>query len=147
MSDTQNLKLSALDEDDLRVVSSLMQDSIIKAGEWLYDSHARSFSCLGLRFCHEKGQKPLRAPAVLRIDGVLMIRSKGLDSQKNSERVLSLLSIGFVKHPEPDCVPAGQIILQFAPAGQIAIYVECIDVLLMDRSAPRSARSKPQHKL
>jgi hypothetical protein len=146
MLDPGLLRLSALDEDDLHVVSSLLQDCIIKAGDWLYDPKTRSFIFLGLRFCHEKGPKPHRAATALRMDGVLAVRSKGLQTHSGSEQILSLLSLSFIKHPESHCAPEGEIVIKFAGNGEIVIRVECIDVLLVDRSVPRPARSKPKHE-
>jgi hypothetical protein len=145
MTHGQTIRLCALDETDLEVISSLMQDCLIKVGDWLYDPNLRSFTCLGLRYCHELGQKSQRASAVLRIDGVLGVRSRGLQTEKSSEKIISLLSIRYIKHPDPECAPEGELVLTFAEKGEIVLKVECVDVLLMDRGAARPAKSKPKH--
>ncbi len=55
------LKLKAFDEDDLVIISSLCQDSIIKEHEYGYDEKSKRFAILMNRFCHESNdQKRIR---------------------------------------------------------------------------------------
>jgi len=51
------LKLKAFDEDDLIIISSLCQDSIIKEHEYGYDEKSKRFAILLNRFCHESNDQ------------------------------------------------------------------------------------------
>ena len=137
------LRLMAEAADDVSPLSALLQDAALRAGDMEYDARGRHFTVRMNRFCHEsKTTVPLRAPSVLRINGVTRIQRRGFDSSA-SGAPLSLLGIGV----EALEAPAHALILRFAGPGSrdIRIEVECLDVLMMDLAAPRRAKSKPVH--
>ncbi|MBW8733432.1 MAG: DUF2948 family protein [Asticcacaulis sp.] len=137
------LRLMAEAADDLPPISALLQDAALRAGDMEYDPAGRHFTLRMNRFCHETGTTvPLRAPSVLRINGVTRVLRRGFDP-KAAGAPLSVL--GITAEVVDD--PAHALVLHFAGGGErdIRIDVECIDVLLMDLAAPRRARSKPVH--
>ena len=51
---SSNLKLIAQDEEQLTIISSLTQDSIIKTNEMGYDNKTKRFALLMNRYRHEE---------------------------------------------------------------------------------------------
>ena len=110
------LKLAALDEKDLEVISACAQDSVMKTGEIQYQAKGGRLVLPLNRFVWErepraKGQPAERRRAVLHFDRVTSVKSTGIDRSK-PETVLSLLAIRFL----PDETPSGKIELIFAQA-------------------------------
>ena len=137
----QKMRLMAQSEDDLSALSTLLQDAVIIDKGVIYDPKAHSFTLYLNRFCHEQiGAAPLRSACVLQFNSVLRVVSRGVDLANP----LSLLHI----KPRPQELPDYIIDLVFAgqSATDIRLYVECIDVLLLDLVAPRRAKSTPRHE-
>jgi hypothetical protein len=124
-----SLKLFALDEKDLEIISACVQDSVLKTGEISYDAKPRA-----------KGQPAERRRAVLHFDRVLSVKSSGLDRSK-PDTVLSLLALRFL----PDDAPSGNIELLFAEGKSMLLDVECLEVQLADIGGRWAAQAKPKH--
>lgn len=136
------LRLMAQAAEDVPPISALLQDAALRVGDMEYDAEGRHFTVRMNRFCHESTTSvPLRAPSVLRINGISRIQRRGLEPTMQGAP-LSLLGI----EVEAQDLPAHALILHFAGADRdIRLEVECIDVLMMDLAAPRRAKSKPVH--
>ncbi|MGV6839319.1 MAG: DUF2948 family protein [Planktomarina sp.] len=142
------LRLHVMDAADLQVLSALAQDAVFPMAEVSWNAAQRRFSLLINRFRWEdaanaeaRGRAYERVQSVLVFDGVMAVRSNGV--QKGEDVVLSLLSIDFA--PGED--GAGQIILNLAGDGGIALDVETIEAQLRDVTRPYVAPSgaKPSH--
>ncbi len=72
---------------------------------------------------------------------MLKVGVRGLD-RSNPDAFAVLLSVDFDAAPEP---PGGVIRLMFAGGGEIALNVECVDVILADVSRPWPTRRRPKH--
>lgn len=142
------VNLAALDEDDLKVVSSLAQDAVFPITEMAWRAGQRRFAILLNRFRWEdEGQgrhAPERVQAVLVIDNVLGVASQGID-RSDKELILSLLAVGF----EPGDEGAGHVVLTLAGDGAIRLKVEALEVTLRDVTRPYRAPSgkAPRHDL
>ncbi|PKA40821.1 DUF2948 family protein [Rhizobium sullae] len=140
-----DLKLLALDSEDLAVVSAHMQDSVFKVGDMTWSPRSGQFSIAANRFVWEdalnKGKGFERHRAALVLKRVLAVRSAGIDRKRRDE-VLSLLSIGFEQKGEG---PEGTIELTLAGTAEILLDVECIEVLLADIGGAWETTSKPRH--
>jgi len=140
------LRLQAMDGDDLKVVSSLVQDAVFPATEMTWQAAKRRFAVLLNRFRWEdaKAGRAERVQALLVADGVLKVSSTGI-SPKDKDVVLSLLAVDFV--PGED--GTGVLNLTLAGDGVIALTVECLDVTLKDVTRPYQAvsRKAPSHDL
>ena len=97
------LRLIALDEQDLEVVSSHLQDAVVRVGEMAYVPSQKRFAAILNRFNWEKATKTAaneneRRRTALRFDRVLGAQIKSLRPSA-SDRVLSLLAeqAGLVK--------------------------------------------------
>lgn len=140
------LKLVALDEDDLKIVSAHVQDAVMKVADLEFAPKGRHFTVAMNRFAWEKAggvfsRRNERHRAVLNFDRVLSVRSTGID-MKEPENVLSLLAVQFV----PGDPPAGSIDLIFAGNATVRLEVECIEARLADVGGAWTAAARPTHR-
>ncbi len=143
---TNRLKLIALDEEDLEVVSSHLQDAVVLVGEMAYQPSRKRFAAVLNRFNWEKALAGDKAEAnerrrtTLRFERVLGAQLKSLKPSA-SDRVLSLLALRF----EPSEHPGGYVTLTFSGGASIRLQVECIEAELTDLGPAWTTRSRPQH--
>lgn len=138
------LKLLALDDEDLQVVSSHLQDAVVRVGDIAYVPSQKRFAAIVNRFDWasartEDGHYRRRRTA-LRFDRVLGAKHKGLGPEK-PDLVLSLLAIRFVE----DNAPSGHIVLFFSGGITIELDVECVEAELRDLGPSWETRHKPEH--
>ena len=140
------LKLIALDDQDLSIVSAHVQDAVLKVSDLEFLPAAKRFLLTMNRFVWEAKsglfrQHNERRQAVLHFDRVLGAKTSGIDRDKPAE-VLSLLAISFIEISKP----AGIVELIFAGGGAIMLDVECIEARLADIGGAWEATSRPVHK-
>lgn len=139
------LKLLALDGEDLAVISTHMQDSVFKLADASYDAKRGQFSISVNRFVWEmasvKGRPFERRRSILMLKRVQAVRSHDID-RTNKDAVHSLLAIRFT---QKDDGPDGTVELTLAGGGAIALDVECIEAQLADAGGSWETASKPQH--
>ncbi len=144
------LKLIALDEEDLKVVSAHLQDAVGRIADVVYDRPARRFAMVLNRFdwadptalsssAKDAGEYR-RRQCGFRFERVSAVRSKGID-REDRKGVLSLLAIDFAQGE----APSGRVTLYFSGGPQIELDVECIEAELRDLGAAWTTASKPQH--
>jgi len=145
------LRLMVVGEEDLAVVSSLVQDAVVQASDMNWLKRERRFALLLNRFRWEDSAaakvagRPLeRVQSILYVDGVLNAQTQGV-SPGDADTVLSLLSVTFAAGEDA----AGVVELTFAGDGALRFDVECLDVKLKDVSRPYEARAQrvPKHDL
>ncbi|TNC61997.1 DUF2948 family protein [Rubellimicrobium roseum] len=142
-ADEGPLRLRALDADDLRVISALVQDAVVTVGDVAWLRQHRRFAALVNRFRWEGPTRtPERVRSVLAIEGVTAVRSQGVDP-RDRDTVLSILSLGW----EPGEDGAGRLLVTLAGDGTIAVEVEALEVRLQDVTRPYLAPSRraPTH--
>jgi hypothetical protein len=147
MTETDCLKLAAIDEEDLGVISAHVQDAVLKVGDLVYLPGDRRFAAGMNRFIWElaeDGQRQdyQRRRAALTFDRVRAVQTSRID-RSDADAVLELLAVGF----EPSEAPAGYVLLFFAGGGAVRIEVECIEARLADLGAAWATRAKPRHDL
>jgi hypothetical protein len=143
-----DLKLIALDEEDLAIISANLQDAVLKVGDLAFLPREKRFAAIANRFDWVDALKQeaaedhhyARRRTALRFERVLSAQVHGMDL-KSTSAVTSLLAISF----EPLDPPSGRVILQFADGGAIRLTVECIEAELRDLGPAWEAKSKPQH--
>ena len=133
------LKLKAFDEDDLVIISSLCQDSIIKEHEYGYDEKSKRFAILMNRFCHESNDQQ-RIRTAIHFDYVENLKTRNIDKDDKDE-TLVLLAIKFDETKKP----SGSITLEFSGNKAINLLVENIEVFLTDIGDPWVTNKKPDH--
>lgn len=143
------IKLIALDGDDLAIVSAHCQDAVVRVEDLAYLARDRRFALVCNRFDWlgvgttppKKRATFERHRAGLRFERVAKVRTVGIDL-KATEAVLVLLAIQF----EPDeNAPAGDITLQFANGAAIRLSVDYIEAELKDLGAVWGTSNKPNH--
>lgn len=142
------LRLIALDEDDLRIISAQLQDALVRMDELTFLPKERRFVAVLKRFdwlkvdgaSAEDGQYYERRQAALRFERVLAAQYRNLPlEQKNG--VEELLAVHF----EPKDPPGGFISLIFAGGGAIRLQVECIEAEMRDLGPVWRTRNRPDH--
>ena len=142
----QNLKLIAKTDEDLRVISAHLQDSIVKASDIANLKKNRIFLMQLNRFMWEDVEKGVfrknkRIRTVLKFENVLRVTSKNVN-QKKKERFLDFLAIETLKMPDKNY----EINLIFSGDVIIKLITEAIEVTLDDQGTPWESKNKPRHK-
>ena len=142
----QNLKLIAKTDEDLRVISAHLQDSIVKTSD-IANLKKNSIFLMQLnRFMWEDVEKGVfrknkRIRTVLKFENVLTASSKNVNQKKN-DRFLDFLAIESSKMPdknyEMNLIFSGDIIIK--------LITEAIEVTLDDQGSPWESKSKPNHE-
>lgn len=139
-----DLKLLALDEEDLHVISAHVQDAVVRVGDMGFARADQRFAMLMNRFDWLTGargrSKGQRKRAALRFDRVLSVASAGFD-QNARDGVLELLAITFA----PTDAPAGTIDLVFAGGASLRLTVEVLEARFEDLGAAWAAKGEPKH--
>ena len=140
------LKLIALDDQDLSIVSAHVQDAVMKVSDLEFLPAAKRFVLTMNRFVWEAKtglfrRHNERRQAVLHFDRVLGVKTNGIARNKPAE-ILSLLAISFIGIDRP----AGIVELIFSGGGTIMLDVECIEARLADIGGAWEATSRPVHK-
>ena len=140
------LKLIALDDQDLSIVSAHVQDAVMKVSDLEFLPAAKRFVLTMNRFVWEAKtglfrRHNERRQAVLHFDRVLGVKTNGIARDKPGE-ILSLLAISFIEISKP----AGIIEMIFSGGGTIMLDVECIEARLADIGGAWEATSRPVHK-
>jgi len=131
---TAQLKLIALDADDLAVISTHVQDARVQTSDIIWRQGEKRLVVGMNRLDWEQtlsGETaPRRLIAALRFDRVLSCKSRNIDLE-TPETALELLGIEF--HPgEP---PSGSAVLLFGQGGALRLDVECLECELTDLGA------------
>ena len=141
-----DLKLIALDTEDLEVISAHVQDAVLRVADMGYARADRRFALLMNRFDWEadvaRRGKGIRKRAALHFDAVQSVVTNGFDPS-SAEGVLELLAITFT----PIDGPSGIVELSFAGGGTVRLGVECLEARLSDLGAAWAAAAKPKHAL
>ena len=127
----EQLKLIALDADDLSVISAHVQDARVQASDIVWRQGEKRL-VVGLdRLDWEQtlsgGTAPRRTIAALRFDRVLACKSRNIDMGA-LEAVLELVGIEF----HPGEAPGGSALLLFSHGGALRLDVECLECALTD---------------
>lgn len=134
------LRLLAEDKDDLAVISAALQDAIARVGDIEFDGRGRSLT-IGFNRFRWEGDKRQRVRSGLQVGGVLSLKARRIRRDRK-DAVISLLSVTF----EPGEPPSGVLTLTFAGGGDLRAEVECLDLLLVDISAPWPTPRAPDHE-
>jgi len=141
-----DLKLLALDTEDLEVISAHVQDAVVRVADMGYARADRRFALLMNRFDWTSAQgrrdKGVRKRTALHFDAVQSVVTSGYDPAA-AEGVLNLLAVTF----KPIDGPAGIVELSFAGGGTVRLGVECLEARLSDLGAAWAAAAKPAHSL
>lgn len=141
------LKLAALDQEDLQVISAHLQDAVMTVADIRYLPKEQKAVFVVNRFVWDKEadkrtKEHERRRSALAIGRVLSMKAQGI-RQNARGTVLELLAVTFEAGEEP----SGTIQLAFAGGASLALTVECIEAQLADLGAAWSTPNLPQHDL
>lgn len=132
------LKLIALDADDLAVISTHVQDAHVQPSDIIWRQGEKRLVIGMSRLDWEQtlmGETaPRRLVSALRFDRVLACKSRNIDLA-TPEAVLDLVGIEFHPRDGRDEEPSGSALLLFAQGGAIRLDVECLECELTDLGA------------
>lgn len=160
---SQQLRLRAEDDEDLRIIAAVLQDSLVGMGEMDYLAKDQCFALVANRFRWENcdlaengpSSQPIQPVAAtevedaafvpchgyervncgVRFDGVEHVRCKGVDRHDRS-RILELLTID---------VEPGALTLVFAGGAAVRLEGRAITCHLHDLGEPWPTTFRPQH--
>jgi hypothetical protein len=131
---TAQLRLIALDADDLAVISAHVQDARVQTGDIIWRQQEKRLVVGINRLDWEQAlageATPRRLLSALRFDRVLACKSRNIDLEA-PQTVLELLGIGFY----PGEAPGGSAVLMFSQGGALRLDVECLECELTDLGA------------
>ena len=141
----KNLKLIAKTQEDLRVVSAHLQDSIASISDIANLKKNKIFLMQLNRFMWEDVEKGVfrrnkRIRTILKIDNVISVSSKNIN-QKIKDLFFDFLTIETKKMADKTY----EMKLIFAGNSVIKIYTEVVEVSLDDQGLPWDTKNKPKH--
>jgi hypothetical protein len=137
------LKLVALDTDDLEVVSTHVQDSIVKVDDILWRPAEKRVVVVVNRFDWENAQSGAqyrRRLAALRFERVNAFKARNV-KPSDKDRVLNLLTVEF----EGSDAPAGRVTFIFSGGAALQLEVECLECELADLGPVWATAACPAH--
>ena len=139
---TSPLRLVALDDEDLAVLSANMQDATILVSEMSYMPAQKRFALAGKRFDWAKAATGgcERCATGLHFERVLGVSRIGFVPDER-ERELNLLAIGF----KAVDAPTGHVTLVFSGGAAVRLEVECIEAQMRDLGPRWSCDTQPAH--
>ena len=143
---TKNLKLIAKTDEDLRVISAHLQDSIASTDNIANLKKNKIFLMQLSRFMWEDVEKGVfrknkRIRTVLKFDNVLDVSSKNI-YQKSKDKFLDFLAIENRIMSDKNY----ELKIIFSGDSVIRIITEVIEVTLDDQGEPWDTKNKPKHK-
>ena len=133
------LRLKAIDEDGVMILSSTLQDAVFPISAIAYEKEEGAFKILANRYCWEaEDPKCLghRVHAGISFGNVESVRQKGIDFD-HPEEILTFLSMEYHDNT---------VRLIFAGGKLIEIKVNDLECKLADFDAPYPTHSIPDHE-
>ena len=143
----KNLKLIAKTEEDIKVVSAHLQDSILSVSDIASLKKNKIFLMQLNRFMWEDVEKGVfrknkRIRTVLKFENVLKVFSKNIN-QKKKDNFLDFLAIETIKMPDNNY----EMKITFAGDSIVRIIAEVIEVTLDDQGEAWDTKNKPKHQV
>ena len=142
-----NLKLSGKNQEDLKVISAYLQDSIIIVKDIVFLKQNKTFIMIVNRFMWEDVEKEVfrqnkRIRCAVKFEEVIKVESKNIN-QKNKNKPLECLAIRCISIFDE----IYKIKIFFAGDNIITIISEVIDVTLHDLGKPWNVKHIPIHNI
>jgi len=138
-----DLKLIALDEEDLAIVSAHLQDSVVKLADIGFLPRSQRFAMLLNRFDWDQtvhGGEPARRRTGLHFERVRGVKCRNMEEARKGG-ILNLLAVTFV----PTDAPSGYVLLTFSGGAELRLEVECIEAGLDDLGQVWTCAHAPRH--
>jgi len=147
MDEKVNLKLLGKNQEDLKIISAYLQDSILIVKDIVFLKQNRTFIMIVNRFMWENVEKGVfrqnkRIRCAVKFEEVIKVESKNIN-QKNKNKPLECLAIKCISIFDE----IYKIKIFFAGDSIITIISEVIDVTLHDLGKPWNVKYIPIHKI
>ena len=147
MDEKVNLKLLGKNQEDLRIISAYLQDSILIVKNIVFLRQNRTFIMIVNRFMWEDAEKEVfrqnkRIRSAVKFDEVIKVKSRNIN-QKNKNKPLECLAIKCSSTFDETY----KIMIFFSGNSVITIISESIDVVLYDLGKPWNVKYVPMHKI
>ena len=147
LDESVNLKLLGKNQEDLKVISAYLQDSILIVKDIVFLKQNRIFVMIVNRFMWEDIEKGVfrqnkRIRCAVKFEEVIKVESKNIN-QKNKNKPLECLAIKCSSIFEETY----NLKIFFAGDSIITIISEAIDVALHDLGKPWNVKHIPIHKI
>jgi hypothetical protein len=140
----ERVKLVALDQDDLTVVSAHLQDALVKVPDIIWRPLERRLVVALDRFdwlsADGSSCALRRCRSALRFERVNRCKCRNLDA-RGVDTVLNLLAVEFT----PTDAPSGVVDLTFSGGATLRIEVECLEAELSDLGPSWPTTARPTH--
>jgi Protein of unknown function (DUF2948) len=142
------LKLVALDNDDVEILSAHLQDALLTAADVHWRPAEKRVVVALNRFDWEgaNGKAGLfrRRRAALRFERVTACKCRNCSNcSEGKDQLLNLLAVSF----EPADGPAGIVTLLFSGGAALRLEVECLEAELTDLGPTWTTESRPAHTI
>ena len=143
----KNLKLIARTDEDLRIISAHLQDSIASTANIANLRKNKIFLMQLNRFMWEDVERGVfrknkRIRTILKFENVISVNSKNI-SQSNKDKFLDFLAIESKQVQDNNY----EMNLIFSGDAVIRVVAEVIEVTLDDQGEPWDTKNKPKHKV
>jgi len=143
----KNLKLIGKNQEDLKIISTYIQDSIVTVGDMVFLEKNRIFLMIVNRFMWENVEKGIskqnkRIRCAIKFEEILKVKSKKIN-QKNKNIRLECLAIKCNEILNKNY----EIIFFFSGHGIITLISEAIEVVLHDLGEAWNVKHIPKHKI
>jgi Protein of unknown function (DUF2948) len=138
------LKFVVLDEEDLEVASTHLQDAVVKVSDILWRPQEKRVVVALNRFDWESAQTAnpefRRRRTALRFERVLSCKCRQMDPARK-DAVLNLLAVEFSETE----APSGMVTLTFSGGATMRFDVECLEAELADLGPSWTTAACPAH--
>jgi hypothetical protein len=138
------LKFVVLDEEDLEIASTHLQDAVAKVSDVLWRPQEKRLVVALNRFDWESAQSAepeyRRRRAALRFERVLSCKCRNVNPA-GKDAVLNMLDIEFVETN----APSGVVIINFSGGATLRMEVECLEAELADLGPSWTTAACPVH--
>ncbi len=145
--DKYKINLIGKNQDDLRIISAYLQDSIVTVKDIVFLKQNRTFVMIVNRFMWEDAEKidsrkNKRIRCAVKFEEVTKVESININ-QKNKNKPMECLAI--------ECSASNdqtyKTMIFFAGNGIIALISETIEIVLQDLGKSWSTKHIPRHKI
>lgn len=140
------LSLRCEKDQDMKVISSLLQDSLVSNADIYFERTQKTFAFIANRFCWERVSSKnsdfsyYRVLSGVNIQNVISVKQKNLIQKKNNETTLfyNLLTI------EYDSV-SNEITLIFSQGISVKLNISKLNLFIRDLNEPYPTKQIPEH--
>jgi len=152
MSGDDRLRLLAAGQDDLQVLSALLQDAIVPGEDMQFDRGGRRFVMVANRFCWDLppvegvtsesgGPVYRRRLCGIRVADVRSVRQSGMPADRRAA-LLNLLAM--TAEPEDDGTTG--LTMLFSGGAALRLNVDALQVIAEDIAPGQPTPNRPQHQ-